>query len=240
VPNPRKLSKGSIHKPRPLLAPEASAALRDQLIAEIQALADGEEIALWAHRRMSAKNTLSADDARAVETACQAVLGALKLGGDEFEQLPDDLTGPASMAPTKPTDGAQPLPMATPGPQGTPPEPMVTPLPKSTRHRNKIHLAFVGSQPCLVCARSPCDAHHLKFAEPRSLGRKVSDEFTVPLCREHHIDLHRQRNEKAWWSNLQISPMETARELWAATLLETDQGTGFVVVAPATRGHNRD
>jgi hypothetical protein len=49
---------------------------------------------------------------------------------------------------------------------------------KEVRRRNKAHLAFVAAQPCLVCQRSPCDAHSLKFAQPRSLGRKVSDEFT--------------------------------------------------------------
>src|SRR4051795_8115319 len=35
--------------------------------------------------------------------------------------------------------------------------------------------------PCLVCGRAPSDAHHLRYAEPRALGRKVSDEFAVPL-----------------------------------------------------------
>jgi hypothetical protein len=88
------------------------------------------------------------------------------------------------------------------------------------RRRNKAHLAFVAAQPCLVCQRSPCDAHHLKFAQPRSLGRKVSDEFTVPLCRDHHHQLHRHGNEMAWWANLQIAPIKAANALWAATLLQ--------------------
>ena len=93
----------------------------------------------------------------------------------------------------------------------------VFPLRKEVRRRNKAHLAFVAAQPCLVCRRSPCDAHHLKFAQPRSLGRKVSDEFTVPLCREHHRDLHRFGNEVAWWTNLQIEPIEVATDLWATS-----------------------
>src|SRR5437016_3439139 len=93
----------------------------------------------------------------------------------------------------------------------------------SVNRRNKIHLAFVAAQPCLVCRRSPCDAHHLKFAQPRSLGRKVSDEFTVPLCRDHHLDLHRRGNETAWWANLQIVPTEAAKDLWQTTLLDSDQ-----------------
>jgi hypothetical protein len=49
------------------------------------------------------------------------------------------------------------------------------------RKRSKAHLSFVREQPCVICKRSPCDPHHLKFAQPRALGRKVSDEFTVPL-----------------------------------------------------------
>ena len=52
------------------------------------------------------------------------------------------------------------------------------------RHRDKAHLKFVASQPCLVCGRSPADAHHLRFTQPRAMGRKVSDEFTVPLVQD--------------------------------------------------------
>src|SRR5215213_4383346 len=75
-------------------------------------------------------------------------------------------------------------------------------LPKSSRRRDKRHLDYVSSKPCLVCGRAPSDAHHLRFAEPRELGR-VSDEFTVPLCRIHHRELH-GRAERAWWAALKI------------------------------------
>jgi hypothetical protein len=70
---------------------------------------------------------------------------------------------------------------------------------------------------------SPCDAHHLKFAQSRSLGRKVSDEFTVPLCRNHHNQLHRHGNERAWWANMQIDAIKAAKELWAVTTFQADQ-----------------
>jgi hypothetical protein len=46
--------------------------------------------------------------------------------------------------------------------------------------RDKAHLRFVASQSCLICGRQPSDPHHLRFAQPRALGLKVSDEFTVP------------------------------------------------------------
>jgi hypothetical protein len=82
------------------------------------------------------------------------------------------------------------------------------------RHRDKVHLRFVGSYPCLVCGRQPSDAHHLRFAQPRALGMKVSDEFTVPLCREHHRQLHHAGNEIAWWHNQSIKPLPVAQELW--------------------------
>src|SRR5258705_10261281 len=103
------------------------------------------------------------------------------------------------------------------------------------RRRNKAHLAFGAAQPCLVCQRSPCDAHHLKFAQPRSLGRKVSDEFTVPLCREHHHELHRHGNEMAWWANLQIDALKESKELWAATPLQTSERNPAVVAGHGTK-----
>jgi ERF superfamily len=85
------------------------------------------------------------------------------------------------------------------------------------RHRDKDHLKFVASQPCLVCGRSPADAHHLRFTQPRALGRKVSDEFTVPLCRTHHRDNHGFGDELAWWKRRAIDPLATSRKLWVAT-----------------------
>ena len=85
------------------------------------------------------------------------------------------------------------------------------------RHRDKDHLKFVASQPCLVCGRSPADAHHLRFTQPRALGRKVSDEFTVPLCRTHHRDNHSFGDEVAWWERRAIDPLATSRMLWVST-----------------------
>jgi hypothetical protein len=51
----------------------------------------------------------------------------------------------------------------------------------------------------------------------RALGRKVSDEFTVPLCRGHHREVHRSGNEAAWWTNAGVHPTVTARALWLET-----------------------
>ena len=94
------------------------------------------------------------------------------------------------------------------------------------RLRNKAHLKFVASQPCLVCDRSPADAHHLRFTQPRALGLKVSDEFTVPLCRIHHRDVHSFGDEVAWWERRAIDPLVTSRMLWVSTQ-RIASGSGF-------------
>ena len=69
-------------------------------------------------------------------------------------------------------------------------------------------------QPCLICAKQPSDPHHLSFAQPRALGRKVSDEYTVPLCRTHHREAHRSALESAWWQARGIAPLAVAEALW--------------------------
>jgi len=89
------------------------------------------------------------------------------------------------------------------------------PIAVSKRYRDRKHLMFVASQPCLLCGRQPCDAHHLRFAQPRAMGLKVSDEFTVPLCRVHHRQVHEAGNESAWWNDMDIDAIEIAKGLWA-------------------------
>jgi hypothetical protein len=90
---------------------------------------------------------------------------------------------------------------------------------KPYRKRNKAHLRFVAQQPCLLCGRKPAEPHHLRAAQPRALGRKASDEFTVPLCRMHHRLVHRVGNETAWWADAGIDPLTAARKLWERTHL---------------------
>ena len=94
-------------------------------------------------------------------------------------------------------------------------------LAEPKRIRSREHLRFVASQPCLICARTPSQAHHLRFAQPRALGRKVSDEFTVPLCAIHHHELHMRGNEKDWWAEKQIEPLSVAEELWKENSAQT-------------------
>lgn len=184
---------------------DASAKLRDDLISEIKKIQSSDEFSIWARRRLADKNTLTIDDARAVEGACKQFFDS-----DEPNRFSD-----APLSSTKNRDA--PLAPVLVSAAATRNKNKVTPITKPIRRRSKEHLAFVAAQPCLICQHQPSDAHHLKFSQARSLAQKVSDEFTVPLCRNHHQDLHRNGNELAWWANFKIDPTETAKRLWLET-----------------------
>jgi hypothetical protein len=158
---------------------------------------------------MRDKNALTDADASAIEAACARLLPPHD--DDTGDPIPDPVALSAAADRRQPRDTTLVMDAAsTPASARRTVVPRVKPL----RQRSKAHLAFVAAQPCLICQRTPCDAHHLKFAQPRALGRKVSDEFTVPLCRDHHDELHRHGNEAAWWANLKLTPLEVAKELW--------------------------
>ena len=83
--------------------------------------------------------------------------------------------------------------------------------PEPRRIRDRDHLRFVSTQPCLICGRTPADPHHLRFAQSRALGRKVSDEWVVALCRSHHREVHRYGDERGWWGKAGIDPRRPNR-----------------------------
>ncbi len=92
------------------------------------------------------------------------------------------------------------------------------------RVRSKEHLRLVASRPCLVCGRTPAQAHHVRFAQPRGLGLKVSDEFTVPLCTIHHSENHKTGDERAWWAKTRNRPpLKIARQLGSDGTHEAEQ-----------------
>jgi hypothetical protein len=189
------------HRPQPpRLSPDASEDLRRQLMFELEQLGELEAVAAWAHRALPLKNQLSIADAQAVEAAFEARLS--ELGDPGPALLPESQeASDHHRSPQRPEPGAEP----------------VTVISKPVRDRDREHLKFVAAQPCLVCGRTPSDPHHIKFAEQRAMGRKVSDRFTVPICRLHHRELHRRGNERAWWESQGIDPLPVAANLWAKT-----------------------
>jgi hypothetical protein len=90
---------------------------------------------------------------------------------------------------------------------------------KTIRLRDKEHCRFIATLPCVICGRTPAEAHHIRFAQPRALGRKVSDEYTVPVCRVHHRELHDYGDEASWWAGVGIDPLLLALELWRRSRL---------------------
>jgi hypothetical protein len=55
------------------------------------------------------------------------------------------------------------------------------------------------------------------------MGRKVSDKFTVPVCRLHHRELHRRGDERSWWAEHEIDPLIVAANLWGQTRKTTSE-----------------
>jgi hypothetical protein len=105
---------------------------------------------------------------------------------------------------------------------GTPELPLAT----AKRLRDSDHLRFVATQPCVICGRTPSHAHHVRFAQPRAMGAKVSDEFTVPLCFLHHRALHDSGSEETWWQVHGTDPLVEAKRLWQVSRNGVDKGTG--------------
>jgi hypothetical protein len=247
---------------REKLSAEESAAIRAQLVQEIETLPEGD----LQHRAIAilkAKNRLSAEDAKIVEDAFVAKVA---------QQQPSVEVPTADQPTPVQANPILPPPLPAPGevvkrPRGRPRKiqppiekaavvvPLLTvddsasldttaasniptrdlnattviKIDKSMlrfgeirRHRDKTHLRFVALQPCLLCGRSPSDPHHLRFAQPRALGRKNSDEFVVPLCRTHHRQNHQVGDEVSWWKQTKIDPLKVALRLWQVSRGGTD------------------
>jgi hypothetical protein len=211
-----------------VLGVQLSASLRESLIEQLTAINSADEAAAWAHRSLPAKNTLTAADAKMVEERFKARLSKISdeeasEGSTRRSTADDLLTGdglPAApdkgvLAVCSPDSGAAHKGATRPKKQSR--SDLVHALGKPVRLRDKEHRRFLLRQPCLVCGRVPSDPHHLTFTQPRSMGRRVSDEFTVPICRTHHRELHRAGDEAAWWQKLNIDPLPVALRLWQHT-----------------------
>jgi hypothetical protein len=189
-------------KPTVTLDHEASSKRGETLLAELVSIDTFDGIAEWSKRILPIKNTLADQHAREVEKALD-----LKLS--QFTDAVDTTTVERNSDWVLPDSNGSAEWLATA-------DRSMLKFGHSPRRRNKSHLKFVATQPCLLCSRRPSDAHHLRFAQLQAIGRKVSDEFTVPLCRNHHRQLHRFGNERQWWLDAanNVDPLAVAKELW--------------------------
>ncbi len=206
-------------------SPDQSAELRDRLLAELNELGSGDEAALWAQRSLPEKNRLTGADALRVEEAFHAriVTYANDTEGSEISGQSEKPTAPKSSSRRR-SRAKRILGAIDKG---------ALAFPEPRRIRDPDHLRYVADQPCLICGRRPSDPHHLRFAQHPALGRKVSDEFTVPLCRGHHREIHRCGDEGAWWTAVGIAPAAAARVLWLKThplRIVTETGTATDLV----------
>ena len=201
---------------RTVLGTEQSAALREQLLASLGQLQSADEAADWVHANLAAKNTLIAADADMVESGFRDRLAAIDAASAR-EEDPQSAPAAGIASPVEkpflaPTDDTAAAAIILPSGPGARRRRMAA---KTIRLRDKEHCKFVASQPCIVCGRTPTEAHHIRFAQPRALGRKVSDEYTVPVCRLHHRELHGYGDEASWWAAVSIDPLPIALELWS-------------------------
>ena len=189
-----RANKFNSPSPASELSAALSASLRAELLREIECLGAAEDAALWAQRRLPAKNQLSATDAQQVEETFAAKLALIHpQTASVDDQGITEKTGISEI------------------------DKSILAFPEPRRIRDRDHIRHVIKQACLICGRRPSDPHHLRFAQSRALGRKVSDEFTVPLCRAHHREVHRCGDEGLWWQNTGTDPLVAARTLWLET-----------------------
>jgi hypothetical protein len=189
------------------LDPVASAALRERLAAELNDVKSAEEAADWAHRILGDKNSLSAGDAACIEEAFGAKLAIFASDAVEELEIPPETERPQKRRHSDRSKKQM---------RSKAIDKCVLALPEPRRVRDAEHVRYVTQQSCLICGRRPSDAHHLRFVQSRALGRKASDEFTVPLCRGHHREVHCS-DEAAWWEKAGIDPTINARALWLQT-----------------------
>jgi ERF superfamily len=205
--------RGSVNRTlSTILDSEQSAALREKLLLEVANIPSADLAASWAREALAAKNSLTASDAKLVEDAFERRLSELpssKLASNE-RSSETRAVGPQEAVTTegtetRPTKGIDKSVLAVAAPR---------------RYRNREHLRSVAKEACLICGRKPSDPHHLRYLQPRALGRRASDEFAVPLCRVHHRAVHRARDERAWWQGAGIDPIKVARKLWKETRID--------------------
>jgi hypothetical protein len=232
--------------PPALLGATLSASLREILLTEISAITSSALAARWAKDALPRKNSLLAADAKLVEDAFEGRLSELTRSEGEApvgEQSLATNTPPAvhtAVAQRVVTDAAVGTGKASESNWSAPVDKSVLTIPAPRRYRNREHLRAIIKQPCLVCGRKPSDPHHLRFAQPKALGRKASDEFTVPLCRTHHREVHRAGDERAWWKAARIDPLKVAAKLWKEARVKEGRITPSPAPQPGDCGQNPD
>jgi hypothetical protein len=184
VTPPHKPGNGHAFRPQKAAAidlpPDQSAVLREKLVSEIAGLTSADLGASWARTAIVLKNGLTAADAKIVEGAFEQKSSELMLADSiQPEQPPPPATEVTPSAAVGKVAAAPNESIAATGERAGI-DKSVLAIAEPRRYRNKEHLRFVATKPCLVCGRKPSDQHQFWFTKPRALARKVSDALAVP------------------------------------------------------------
>lgn len=104
----------------------------------------------------------------------------------------------------------------------------MSPVPKGTkpgrikpkRLVDKVHLAYVGKQPCCCCGARPVQIHHLignygPDGPVRGVSLKAGDNFTIGMCHPCHFALHNDGNEVRFLERYCVDGLALAARYWS-------------------------
>ena len=217
MPDRRHGSKPSVQT-KVTLAPDKSAALRDQLLLDLDALTTLEAATTWAHQILPTKNSLTAADAGRVEEAFQTKLASLARGDAGPAALPLSPPEPGTTSSSRNSSAEK----ASKRTAANGIDKSQLSLSEPRRIRNKAHIRFVAEQACPECSAAGRQIRTIcaTCSRARNQPQIKPDEFTVPLCRIHHRALHGAGDEQAWWREDGIDPIKVARTLWKKSRLK--------------------
>lgn len=102
------------------------------------------------------------------------------------------------------------------------PDMLISKLERMSAAEERRKARWIASLPCLVCASTPCQAHHLLTGPGKGMGTKADGAWLVPLCPPHHDprypeSLHADGNEARWFAAHGIdgrAEAERLHQLW--------------------------
>ena len=79
----------------------------------------------------------------------------------------------------------------------------MNPQPKHKPWRSKKYLDYIREQTCLICGENQTEAHHTKIFNHGGKSRKPSDYWCIPLCMEHHNEIH-NKGVKTFYKSYEV------------------------------------
>lgn len=88
--------------------------------------------------------------------------------------------------------------------------------------KDRRHLAFIASLPCVICGTHPVECAHIRFGDAESgkmqaLAKKPSDHWVLPLCPNCHRtgpEAQHSQSERWFWERHRINPVKLAKLLF--------------------------